>query len=329
MLELTVLGFIGAVMLAPFSDEASFDCKQARSFVEKSICADPELSRMDGALAQVYREALGRASDPNGLKYEQRDWLRRKRDLCRDVECIRAAYAERLQQLGGDSGSVPGGWGGEWTRLGSRAMDGASLTVKNVSSRQFDFQLSAFSGSHTGEVEGSAQVTDAVHAEYQDQEGCHLAFLLSGEKIAVSASEGCFYHAGAGVFFDGDYGRGQLAASEPTLQDYGILTAPQEQAFKQLVGKDYPLFAETFQLINEEQDLDGLQARVYSAGVKGMFTLMEAILMVCPDGSLLAAVIDDDKVKYFSSHPQYKTRLPKTIEQWRSRFSDKAVVFGK
>ena len=32
-------------------------------------------------------------------------------------------------------------------------------------------------------------------------------------------------------------------------------------------------------------------------------------------------------VRYFTTESEYKKRLPKTIEAWRERFSDKEVIF--
>lgn len=65
---------------------------------EQTICATPELARLDARLAAEYG-AL-RSDDPS-----QDRWLRGSRDGCgRDIACLRAAYTERLRRLGARDG---------------------------------------------------------------------------------------------------------------------------------------------------------------------------------------------------------------------------------
>ncbi len=60
---------------------------------ERTICATPELARLDTRLADLYG-AL-RSADP-----DQDRWLVRRRDGCgADIACLRAAYTERLRSL--------------------------------------------------------------------------------------------------------------------------------------------------------------------------------------------------------------------------------------
>lgn len=89
---------------------ASFDCKKAKTQIEKSVCADSELSALDDKLAAVYRATLAKLS-PEGqrlLQNGQGQWLRALRTDC-DVKgavrlCIETAYNDRLRQI--DSGVV-------------------------------------------------------------------------------------------------------------------------------------------------------------------------------------------------------------------------------
>ena len=101
------------------------------------------------------------------------------------------------------------------------------------------------------------------------------------------------------------------------------------KAFKKLVGKTYGLFEDSFQLVNEEADLDQLNAKVLAGGVRGLFTFMEGIIMHCPNGMLYAAVIDGDTVKYFYNDPHYSKKMPITIDRWRDRFKEKKVIYGR
>ena len=57
---------------------ASFDCNKAASWVEKTVCSNPELSKLDDGLAKAYHDALVSLS-PEGqkeTKQYQKQWLK-------------------------------------------------------------------------------------------------------------------------------------------------------------------------------------------------------------------------------------------------------------
>lgn len=86
---------------------AGFDCRAARSHVEKLICADPELSRLDDRLKALFLKVQGetwghdaesdKLIDPMGE--EQGRWRETIRDACPNVACLRKAYAARIRQV--------------------------------------------------------------------------------------------------------------------------------------------------------------------------------------------------------------------------------------
>lgn len=78
---------------------ASFDCAKASTAVEKTICGDVELSKLDEALVAAYARVLAQATVPNSLRSEQRKWLRDIRDACPDAACVKAAYETRIAEL--------------------------------------------------------------------------------------------------------------------------------------------------------------------------------------------------------------------------------------
>jgi len=88
------------LLLAPgLAAAASFDCHKAASKVEKMICADPALSRLDEQLADEYRAAILRGGPTPALKSAQLAWLKKSRGACADGKCLRAAYETRIAQL--------------------------------------------------------------------------------------------------------------------------------------------------------------------------------------------------------------------------------------
>lgn len=76
----------------------SFDCEKAGTKIEKMICADGELSKLDVRLDNAYVAALQETDDPETLKRQQRQWLK-ARNACCDAVCMSAYYTSRLEQL--------------------------------------------------------------------------------------------------------------------------------------------------------------------------------------------------------------------------------------
>lgn len=94
-----LLAFIVLVPAAPISFAASFDCNIASRPIEKTICADPELSSLDEKLNQSYQIAL--AKNPE-IKFSQREWLKALNECNVDAsptECLRKAFKMRIRTL--------------------------------------------------------------------------------------------------------------------------------------------------------------------------------------------------------------------------------------
>jgi uncharacterized protein len=319
----------------------SFDCRKATTAVEKMVCADIDLSKLDEQMARAFTDARGNV-DVNVIG--QGAWLKNVRNRCANVDCLKDAYEGRIAHLknlspvaatsgSGQLSSAAAfsieGLAGEWTRVGVTQHDSSTLIIKNMTTAGFGFDVSAFSGAHSGEIEGVA-VRNAAEAVFKDEETrCEVRFSRKSDHLFISTSEECLSMGGIGVTFDGEYGKGKVEAQTPTLAALGILAGNvTENAFSALVGKDYELFLSRFHLRSDQDDLDGLGAKVVSGGVRGLYTSMEAIVMSRPDGTILAAVIDDDVVKYFSNDANFKEKLPVTIDKWRERFAEKKVIFA-
>lgn len=82
----------------PMTIEASFNCAQASSKIERLICSSPDSANADKRLASFYSSALARASDPAALKQQQRDWLK-ERNACDDTSCLVKTTEARIQVL--------------------------------------------------------------------------------------------------------------------------------------------------------------------------------------------------------------------------------------
>jgi uncharacterized protein YecT (DUF1311 family) len=89
-----------AVFSATDARAASFDCASASTTIEKAICDDASLSRLDSRLASLYSAAIANAADPNSIRRQQRTWLRGTRAPCNaDRSCLATVYQERIEQL--------------------------------------------------------------------------------------------------------------------------------------------------------------------------------------------------------------------------------------
>jgi len=91
---------IAGSMFASLPDAASFPCEKARSAIEKSICASAEVSELDEYLGRYFAGARLHLRHAEAcLVNDQRAWLRNVRDQCKDAECLKRAYLDRLAVL--------------------------------------------------------------------------------------------------------------------------------------------------------------------------------------------------------------------------------------
>lgn len=90
----------GAVAAGP-----SFDCARAATGgIEAMICADPELTELDRALASVYGQAAQKAvnEQPPLLKAEQRGWIKGRNACWKSDDkrrCAADSYSLRIAEL--------------------------------------------------------------------------------------------------------------------------------------------------------------------------------------------------------------------------------------
>lgn len=100
--------FIG--MAIGVAHAASFNCAKATTTQEKAICASPALSQADDEMAAAYKAWLeaARPEWSDGIRSDQRTWLRVRAGLCTDdhdassyAACLMDAYRSRINDLRG------------------------------------------------------------------------------------------------------------------------------------------------------------------------------------------------------------------------------------
>lgn len=92
---LIILGWLALPVIA---HSASFDCGKASTKIEKIICGDAKISKLDEELNEVYKMAIQDRIQVNTIKQEQKQWMK-KRNACSDEACIMDAYTTRIAGL--------------------------------------------------------------------------------------------------------------------------------------------------------------------------------------------------------------------------------------
>ena len=91
-----ILYLFGLLVLP--AQAASFDCVKSTTKVEKLICSDAELSKLDEELNAAYKTALQDGKQDDSIKQAQKQWMK-DRNGCADAACVKQAYETRLSIL--------------------------------------------------------------------------------------------------------------------------------------------------------------------------------------------------------------------------------------
>jgi uncharacterized protein len=94
--------FMGAVQAA------SFDCKKAVTQQDKTICLDPELNRLDTAIANAFKALLKVHPLPDYVKARQTDWQELNL-LCDEANlktCLQNSFKTRVDELNWSSSTL-------------------------------------------------------------------------------------------------------------------------------------------------------------------------------------------------------------------------------
>jgi uncharacterized protein len=111
-------------VLTSVSDAASFDCAKATSKNEKAICASPELSLLDEKLASFYKQTRSLAPSTDALKQQQINWIKSVGTCDGNIDCLIAAYNNRIQVLDYVDGTL------------SPELDPLAIRIDNLNKRE-------------------------------------------------------------------------------------------------------------------------------------------------------------------------------------------------
>jgi uncharacterized protein YecT (DUF1311 family) len=97
------MGLFSLLLLSSSVHAASFDCRLAKSPVEKAICSNPHLSALDDELGRAYQDALKKAGEGDVVvRRDQEAWLSSLREDCSGaqiVSCIERQDTARIRVL--------------------------------------------------------------------------------------------------------------------------------------------------------------------------------------------------------------------------------------
>lgn len=213
--------------IAGAAHAAAFNCHLARQPAEQTICATPELSKLDDQLAIAWSLAPERLdmgggnAGLNALKAYQRGW-RLQRDACgKDIDCLRTSYLRRLQQLAQPQPDAVSDindfhWSQTWTLIEiaskplPRNRGGIIMIHVNpyADAARLTFNASTWNGQNSGrEYEANAVVRADGKAFHVGAGGCQLDFAIHGAQMAVEQRGQCGKVLGHGsdTDFQGTY----------------------------------------------------------------------------------------------------------------------------
>lgn len=88
----------GWLALLVTTQAASFDCTKASSKIEKMICGDEKLSKLDEELNLAYKNVLQDESQSEAVRQAQKKWIK-ERNGCSNSDCVILAYQKRISEL--------------------------------------------------------------------------------------------------------------------------------------------------------------------------------------------------------------------------------------
>ncbi len=92
---LVIFGWLAVGMTV---QAASFDCSDVSTAVEKMICDNPDISKLDDELDAEYKRALRDHTRAGATRLSQKMWLF-ERKLCLDANCLKGVYVARIKHF--------------------------------------------------------------------------------------------------------------------------------------------------------------------------------------------------------------------------------------
>ncbi|MEJ4045599.1 lysozyme inhibitor LprI family protein [Erwinia sp. SLM-02] len=311
------------------STARALDCGRASTVVENTVCDSKELMWLDRQLTDSFRDVVvGNPQRADGIVNE---WTR-ARDACTSYTCLRRAYLNGIGQLYGVPDTFD--WQGVWWNTTATHGNGGKILVHSAVDWGFQMDATVWGGVYSSILSGRVNEFYGVGYTNEIVWGGHCAIIMvpraDGKLEVRSDSSGsCDMLLPGEMAIDGVYVK---AASDPrppaTLLTLGIFPNKAiDDRFRELVGDDYQQYLDTATSFVYNQDEDSLGATVVTLWVKGMANRQSAMIMFTPEGKIWALRVEPGKNNkgiqlHYVTTEKEKTIMPKTLANWRSRFTD-------
>lgn len=222
-------------------------------------------------------------------------------------------------------------WWGTWNMDSQIKARGGQLHISRVSSDAFFFSISIFDGARTGDIYGKAQILTPHSAfariKASESKNCEIVFRRRFESnawyIEIEAGPNCSFYHGMNTTFSGTYKH-----STELVVNRGYLDEIDLNEIERLTGRHLPVFLNNFQQTHYHQDDYGNDLTIITAGVKGLYTIMESIVILDKHGTIWCACLDPEAevVRYFTNGAIDIESKPEAMQEWLSRFLDRKII---
>jgi hypothetical protein len=220
-------------------------------------------------------------------------------------------------------------WWGNWSIESKIKIHGGKLLINRVSSDAFFFRIIIWDGARSGQISGKAQIV-TPHSAYTriksfDDQDCEIIFrrrLENGEWfIEIEEGDGCKIFHGHNSTFSGHYKH-----LPEMVINYGYLDELDLNEIERMTGKYLSVFLDNFQQFSIDKDEEDNELVVITAGVKGLYTIMESIVVLNKFGNIWCAFIDPkiDSIRYFTNLTSQDK--PKSMKDWLSKLAQKQII---
>ena len=226
-------------------------------------------------------------------------------------------------------------WWGNWERDSIVLSNTGSLFIKDVKQNGFIFDLIVQNGAYLGILENEyAKFISQNEAIFEEGES-KIKFVKIKDGIRIEPIN-CQNLCGMGAYFDGiyEFQKDVFTFYDDIIDDfvlskiYALITKDEKHDlenyspetkwndFLKCFGRDIP-----------SDNLDDFKATIIDVFAPGFYNEYAAILMLNDNKEIWGAFCDVDKIYYFTTEQRYKNKIPKTIENWASRFKTTDIIY--
>lgn len=226
-------------------------------------------------------------------------------------------------------------WWGKWERSSIVLSNTGSLLIKDVKQNGFIFDLIVQNGAYLGILENEyAKFISQNEAIFEEGES-KIKFVKIKDGIRIEPIN-CQNLCGMGAYFDGiyEFQKDVFTFYDDIIDDfvlskiYALITKDEKHDlenyspetkwndFLKCFGRDIP-----------SDNLDDFKATIIDVFAPGFYNEYAAILMLNDNKEIWGAFCDVDKIYYFTTEQRYKNKIPKTIENWASRFKTTDIIY--